>query len=152
MCSICWPADKTEVDTAVMPMSDSCDEAHCVSKNTSLDDTHACGLRKRKKAQITGRKPLPSEACGEHAAVVKSRQKDTLAAFGCICKAMLARGLQSCCSPRPQTLANIVSSSFNSRKAAKSRASLDTRCTKSCCEDDKSRRSLRSNSRALFFA
>ncbi|KAJ3555594.1 hypothetical protein NM688_g2489 [Phlebia brevispora] len=91
--------------------------------------THSCGLRKRKTSKTT---KMPVEACGEHKSLVRNRYKDTLAAFGCVCKAMLARGLQSCCTPHPP-IVNSFSASLASVHSAKgARRSLDT-CAGSCC-------------------
>lgn len=40
---------------------------------------------------------MPDVACGEHKSIALSRHRETLTLFGCICRAMLARGLESCC-------------------------------------------------------
>ncbi|CDO69787.1 hypothetical protein BN946_scf184766.g32 [Trametes cinnabarina] len=40
----------------------------------------------------------PKQACGEHRYIARSRYNETLSAFGCVCKALLARGMKSCCS------------------------------------------------------
>lgn len=74
--------------------------------------------------------------------VARTHQNDTLAAFGCICRAMLARGLQSCCSPRSHVLKKVTQSHSSLRKASKSksRSSLGSCCEKSCCGDKNSSR------------
>ncbi|KAI0092806.1 E1-E2 ATPase-domain-containing protein [Irpex rosettiformis] len=87
---------------------------------------HSCGLRKRKATK----KEMPKKACGEHVSEARHRQKDTLTAFGCICRAMLAKGLQSCCSTRAPLLPSITTSLVSLRKSNQSRSSLD-----SCCSD-----------------
>ncbi|EMD38979.1 hypothetical protein CERSUDRAFT_112690 [Gelatoporia subvermispora B] len=79
-----------------------------VKKHTSgtgnAVSTSACrrtGLRRRVTAQSGNDEAhahLPQEACVHHMSVARARQKSTLAAFGCICKALLAHGLQSCCT------------------------------------------------------
>lgn len=94
--------------------------------------THACGLRKRKVPK--NRDPLPKEACGEHKSLARNRYTDTLAAFGCVCKAMLARGLQSCCTHHPP-IANSLSASLLSVHAARKRKSSVSSCAGSCCEN-----------------
>ncbi|EJF64323.1 heavy metal translocatin [Dichomitus squalens LYAD-421 SS1] len=58
------------------------------------------GLRKRTTAQRpSSSSSVPKQACGEHRNMARNRYNDTLAAFGCVCKALLARGLKSCCTP-----------------------------------------------------
>ncbi|KAI0692281.1 E1-E2 ATPase-domain-containing protein [Cytidiella melzeri] len=89
------------------------------------DERHSCGLRKRKLAKTD----LPSKACGQHVSEARNRQKDTLAAFGCICRAMLAKGLQSCCSTRPPILKSGNAPSLPSlRKTHRGRPSFDSCC------------------------
>lgn len=89
---------------------------------------HSCGLRKRKANKPT--KSIPKKACGDHISLARSRQHDTLSAFGCVCKALLARGLQSCCAPRGHFPHSISSSLLNLRSAGKSRSRVS-----SCCGD-----------------
>ena len=80
-----------------------------------------------------GPRILPSTACGEHMTVAKTRQKDALTTFGCLCKALLARGRQSCCSTKPER-ARVVSLTAKSlRTSIKARKSTDTCCSSSSC-------------------
>lgn len=94
------------------------------------NQVHSCGLRKRKVAKAG--KDLPKEACGEHKSLARKRQQATLSAFGCVCKALLARGVQSCCSasPRVPITSTVTASLVSLRNALNSKASLS-----SCCED-----------------
>ncbi|KAI0704127.1 heavy metal translocatin [Earliella scabrosa] len=103
------------------------------------------GLRKRSVGKSTSpAKDVPKEACGEHRTIARSRYNDTLAAFGCICKALLARGLNSCCTPtaiRGNAVARSNSDKgstrrvFSGRKSSDSSrpASIDSCCGKSDC-------------------
>ncbi|KZT07545.1 heavy metal translocatin [Laetiporus sulphureus 93-53] len=138
-------------------------DSHISSETTSQHDEHqhkiaegspiiahvhtkddACahiGLRRR-HANRTGpeatQADLPTEACGQHKSFARKRYQDTLAAFGCICKAMLAHGLQSCCTTQhthksrsTSRLARSSRSQYASSIASiKSRRSVD-----SCCKD-----------------
>ncbi|KAI0752253.1 E1-E2 ATPase-domain-containing protein [Irpex lacteus] len=110
-------------------------------------ERHSCGLRKRKNTK----KELPKKACGEHASAARNRQKDTLAAFGCICKVMLAKGLQSCCSTRTPILPSIAPSLVSLRKTNQTRTSIDSCCSGGACHakgDGDSIRSVLRQSRA----
>jgi Cd2+-exporting ATPase len=109
------------------------------------NERHSCGLRKRKAV----RKELPKKACGEHVSAARNRQNDTFAAFGCICRAMLAKGLQSCCSTRAPILSAVTPSLPSLRKINRSRVSVSSRqSVDSCCSDGECRknspRSIRS--------
>ncbi|OCH96378.1 heavy metal translocatin [Obba rivulosa] len=82
---------------------------------------------------------LPSKACGHHMSVAWARQKSTLAAFGCICKAMLAHGLQSCCTTshaanKDDNISHIapLNRSTLSVVSKKSGHSINT-CADGCC-------------------
>ncbi|CAL1715297.1 unnamed protein product [Somion occarium] len=89
--------------------------ASTISSTASVDgDLHSCGLRKRKN--IAKPEGLPQVACGEHKSLALSRQRETLALFGCVCKALLARGLESCCVTQ--------STNKHSHSSSSSRASL----------------------------
>ncbi|KAF7795713.1 hypothetical protein EIP86_006878 [Pleurotus ostreatoroseus] len=116
--------------------------AACKPTNDSLESskTHACGLRKRKGAK--NGQGLPEEACGKHMLLVRDRYMDTLAAFGCVCKAMLARGLQSCCTPQAPVTRSLSASLIHSRGAGKRKYSISS-CAGSCCENE----SVKSRSR-----
>ncbi|PIL24554.1 transporter [Ganoderma sinense ZZ0214-1] len=101
------------------------------------------GLRKRTSAKSSSSPRVPTEACGEHRNIVRSRYNDTLAAFGCVCKALLARGVKSCCTPaasgkgvaRPASSKNSARLSIPKPTSAQSsRApSIDSCCGKSDC-------------------
>lgn len=78
------------------------------------------GLRKRSVTKASDTIPEPRmEACGEHRTIARSRYNDTLAAFGCVCKALLARGLKSCCSPTPKLGGKSVARSNSSKRSAR---------------------------------
>ncbi|KAI0664406.1 heavy metal translocatin [Cubamyces menziesii] len=106
------------------------------------------GLRKRTVAKASHTaSTYPEEACGEHRSIARSRYNDTLAAFGCVCKALLARGLNSCCSNplsgggRGKAVARSTSSKQSARLVARGRtscensrrSSVDSCCGKSDC-------------------
>ncbi|KAI8985602.1 heavy metal translocatin [Trametes punicea] len=85
----------------------------------------------------------PKEACGEHRSIARNRYNDTLAAFGCVCKALLARGLNSCCSTSFRGKAVVRSTSSRqsvrlmrhgrtSRDGSR-RSSVDSCCGKGDC-------------------
>ena len=98
-------------------------------------EASSCGLRNR-KASSKAKAALPKTACAEHKSLATNRYGDTLAAFGCICKAMIARGLQSCCTarPTPPTSNKLCASSRTPSRQSrtKSRVSVDS-CADSCC-------------------
>ncbi|KAH8102902.1 heavy metal translocatin [Cristinia sonorae] len=56
-------------------------------------------------------------ACGGHKTIAR-RQVETLASFGCICKALIARGLQGCCATKLSTTGQSIHSRNSSRRAA----------------------------------
>lgn len=102
------------------------------------------GLRKRTSAKhATSSATYPKEACGEHVSIARSRYNNTLAAFGCVCKVLLARGLNSCCSTPSsgKTAARSTSSRQSTRRAPRGRQSaessrrpsIDSCCGKSDC-------------------
>ncbi|KAI0946987.1 hypothetical protein AcV7_009546 [Taiwanofungus camphoratus] len=62
--------------------------------HTAGTDCVYTGLRKRSAK----RPDPPAEACGQHKSIARNRLRDTLLTWGCICKALLAHGRQSCCS------------------------------------------------------
>ncbi|KAI0358286.1 heavy metal translocatin [Trametes cingulata] len=102
------------------------------------------GLRKRTSAKHADSPPAyPKEACGEHRSIARSRYNDTLAAFGCVCKALLARGFNSCCghplggksvarSTSSKQKARLVPGSRKSGESSR-RSSVDSCCGKSDC-------------------
>ncbi|KAH9947016.1 heavy metal translocatin [Amylocystis lapponica] len=113
---------------------------HDSSASTDIDSC-AHGLRKR-ATKHNGHKHeqpnFPPEACGEHKSIAHNRYKDTLAAFGCVCRAMLAHGLRSCCTTKHAHAANSRSASPRihahpshspSSVSTKNRHSID-----SCCQ------------------
>ncbi|KAJ3482835.1 hypothetical protein NLI96_g6713 [Meripilus lineatus] len=96
-----------------------------------------------------GATSFPKQACEEHISIAKIRQRDALAAFGCVCRAMLARGWNSCCTtqsdkPRVRARKSIDSCCSSStcggktRKIKKRPASINTSCADSCCGDKSS--------------
>ncbi|KAL4252894.1 cation transport ATPase (P-type) family protein [Abortiporus biennis] len=114
----------------------------------NTESIHACGLRKRttkREGKLTV--TLPSEACKEHKSIARNRYTDTLTAFGCVCKAMLARGLQSCCSTRlPRARSTASLSSRPSVHSANS-SEADSCCGNSCCGEEKGK--LRDSSESV---
>ncbi|GJE93222.1 heavy metal translocating P-type ATPase [Phanerochaete sordida] len=103
----------------------------------SQAQVHSCGLRKRKTTKAA--KGMPSEACGEHKSLARKRQQATLSAFGCVCKALLARGLQSCCSSHAPVASTVSASLVSLRKSLRSKASLSSCCGDSACGRSPSR-------------
>ncbi|TFY69306.1 hypothetical protein EVJ58_g485 [Rhodofomes roseus] len=104
------------------------------------------GLRRRKSPRVEGDSvdatPFPSEACGEHRTFARKRYQQTLAAFGCVCKALLSYGLQSCCTNVNAAKGRAPSRSIrphSSRKSlipsTKSRVSVDSCCKGGGCCD-----------------
>ncbi|KAI0761788.1 heavy metal translocatin [Trametes elegans] len=97
------------------------------------------GLRRRTAGQRScAPAPPPKKACGEHQSIAKSRYNDTLAAFGCVCKALLARGCSSCCSTplHGKAVARSTSSRQSIRLVRRSRGSDEISCRSSvdsCC-------------------
>ncbi|KAL6306241.1 heavy metal translocatin [Sparassis latifolia] len=116
------------------------------------------GLRKRsaKHDDSHSESHYPTEACGEHTSIARSRYHDTLSAFGCICKAMLAHGLQSCCSTSTATEAAGVSASRTVRlprfsyppASTKSRQSVGSCCRGSSGDCNGGKNSIKSKSRS----
>ena len=104
------------------PQDPSC----CASENLEKG-----GLRKRKSPKVS-----TQDACSEHKKIIRKRHGDTLAAFGCICKAMLARGLQSCCTSRAPLASSVSASLRNLRTTSRSKASLASCCSDSACGKD----------------
>lgn len=108
------------------------------------------GLRSRHTARTdspTNVEPLPSEACGQHKMFARrKRYQDTLAMFGCVCRAMLAHGLQSCCTTKHahnnhsslRLVRSIYSSRAPSVTSARSRKSVDSHCKgNGCCTSER---------------
>ncbi|KAH9849871.1 heavy metal translocatin [Lenzites betulinus] len=102
------------------------------------------GLRQRTSAKPShSPPPYPKDACGEHRSIARSRYNDTLSAFGCVCRALLARGLSSCCSTpvNGKAVARSTPSRQSARGAPRARAScessrrssVDSCCGKSDC-------------------
>lgn len=58
------------------------------------------GGSKRDRAE--SRQMPAQDACSKHRRIVQKRYGATFAAFGCICKAMFARGLDTCCPMQSQ--------------------------------------------------
>ncbi|CCM02613.1 uncharacterized protein FIBRA_04716 [Fibroporia radiculosa] len=101
------------------------------------------GLRRRftsRSDTVIDPSSLPSEACGLHLSFARKRYQDTLTAFGCICKAMLAHGLKSCCttghSHQARSSSRLSSSARSSLLSGRSRSPTVSSCCKSsCCSD-----------------
>ncbi|KAI0731090.1 heavy metal translocatin [Earliella scabrosa] len=140
-CSCCDEKEERNTVGITKPATDTATPPPAAS-----DPCGHAGLRKRS----VGKSASPAqdgiqEACGEHRTIARSRYNDTLAAFGCICKALLARGLNSCCTPtalRGKSVARSISSKhsarliFPGRKSSESSrpASIHSCCGKSDCE------------------
>ncbi|KAH9893270.1 heavy metal translocatin [Cubamyces lactineus] len=119
----------------------------CLPVHVPTSTCGGSGLRKRTVAKAShSASAYPKEACGEHRSIARSRYNDTLAAFGCVCKALLARGLSSCCSnplggSRGKAVARSTSSKHGARLVARGRiscessrrSSVDSCCGKSDC-------------------
>ncbi|KAI0077746.1 heavy metal translocatin [Panus rudis PR-1116 ss-1] len=103
---VCKCATSTEEENIIKADTPAHVAEHSMPSTTEL---HSCGLRKRRPCKPV----LPQEACGEHKYLALTRQRETLSAFGCICKAMLARGLDSCCMTHG--LKGLVTSATSSR-------------------------------------
>lgn len=102
------------------------------------------GLRKRKTRSSDADDTaalIPPEACGQHMSFARSRYQQTLSAFGCICKAMLSYGLQSCCTTSNVLKGPMKAHSVRSRTSRKSllsakrSISVDSCCKGSGCCD-----------------
>ncbi|KAI0714207.1 heavy metal translocatin [Cerioporus squamosus] len=95
------------------------------------------GLRKRPVTKASPAPPTyPKEACGEHRTLARGRYNDTLTAFGCVCKALLARGLKSCCTPNGKAVARSGSSKRSTRVIFSGRTSHESSragSVHSCC-------------------
>ncbi|KAI0676041.1 heavy metal translocatin [Trametes maxima] len=102
------------------------------------------GLRKRASAkQSVIPTEKPKDTCCKDRAPSRSRYSDTLAAFGCVCKALLARGFDSCCTtrqnrkPTARSTSGTESARFVRRERPSSdisqRSSLDSCCGQSDC-------------------
>ncbi|KAL1945004.1 hypothetical protein VTO73DRAFT_2624 [Trametes versicolor] len=140
-------SDCTCCDKDAMATDSANNEDKAEAAPTSPGPAKTCqqsGLRKRTSAKhATSSATYPKEACGEHRSIARSRYNDTLAAFGCVCKALLARGLNSCCSTPlgGKTAARSTSSRQSTRRAPRGRPSaessrrpsLDSCCGKSDC-------------------
>ncbi|KAF2452828.1 E1-E2 ATPase-domain-containing protein [Lineolata rhizophorae] len=90
-----------------------CDDS-CLEKIAMRECEEQCGeLRNRKSANKAGKKPMASasvretrsssstrnnSSCDYHTQTTRQRYGAQLEAVGCICKALLARNLESCCS------------------------------------------------------
>ncbi|KAI1791898.1 heavy metal translocatin [Ganoderma leucocontextum] len=144
-------------DNAVTADCACCDDDGCKDKSkwdgpamssepTHLNPIKTCedsGLHKRTSAKSSSSPSIPKEACGEHRNIVRSRYNDTLAAFGCVCKALLARGVKSCCTPAAsgKAVARSGSSRHSARLSIPKRTSVqsshapsvDSCCGKSDC-------------------
>ncbi|THH31774.1 hypothetical protein EUX98_g2447 [Antrodiella citrinella] len=90
---------------------------------------HTCDLPRQSEERCNGRAKLPKKACGGHRSIAQ-RQRETLASFGCICKAMIARGLQSCCSTKLNDAGHSIG--LSAARAGKCKAAKS--CA-SCCDD-----------------
>ncbi|KAI9062670.1 heavy metal translocatin [Trametes sanguinea] len=91
-------------DCTCCESSGTIDHCHAEEKGKAASPVAAPPTDHKHSAQKTATKhdhsgpAYPKEACGEHRSIARSRYNDTLAAFGCVCKALLARGLNSCCT------------------------------------------------------
>ncbi|OLN96724.1 P-type cation-transporting ATPase 2 [Colletotrichum chlorophyti] len=84
---------------------------HCPGKAFSSSDTCTGGQ--------------DGKACRGHARSVREMYQAKLEALGCICRALLALGQESCCAPRERTSVERRRSSI---KSSRSRASVDSCC------------------------
>ncbi|KAM5541446.1 hypothetical protein V8D89_005000 [Ganoderma adspersum] len=140
--------ESTNVDAAGCACcdDDGCKDAKEDEAPIDVNPVKSCaesGLRKRTSTKSSSSPSIPKAACGEHRNIVRSRYNDTLAAFGCVCKALLARGVKSCCTPtasgkaaaRPASSRNSARLSIPKRSSIQSsRApSIDSCCGKSDC-------------------
>ncbi|KAH9935998.1 heavy metal translocatin [Epithele typhae] len=135
--------------------SDTCCDSEA-GGDTAVKTYEHFGVRKRSKKTVSESHHGSSKpACGTHRSIARNRYNDTLAAFGCICKALLARGLQSCCTTTTlgrsgKAVAHSQTSKRSSHRLVAGRtshdstrpASIDSCCDKGCC--DSPARSIRS--------
>lgn len=131
--------DNVDVDT-LSACSTCVDEEASQSPDTAAVSPAAkpcthIGLRKRKTRSSDASDMdalIPSEACGQHRSFARSRYQQTLSAFGCICRAMLSYGLQSCCATSDASKSPGKARSVRSRTSRKSFISVKT--VHSCCK------------------
>ncbi|KAH6995696.1 E1-E2 ATPase-domain-containing protein [Ilyonectria sp. MPI-CAGE-AT-0026] len=82
------------------------------------------------------------KACGQHHRSTRDRYGSTLEAIGCICRALLALGLESCCESRQRSSLEKKRCSKNSSTRSLKRASID-----SCCSTGSDAKSLTAKKR-----
>ncbi|KAK0622512.1 E1-E2 ATPase-domain-containing protein [Immersiella caudata] len=91
--------------------------------------------------------------CGYHKRVTRDRYATTLAALGCICRALLALGQESCCAPKQRSSIDRKqgrkrSGSRSSYKSAMSGHSFDSCCAKPGTSTSHQRHQSQKHSRA----
>ncbi|KAH8101622.1 heavy metal translocatin [Cristinia sonorae] len=99
-----------------------------------IDDSCAKGCCSSLPKEPKARSKIPKPACGGHQSIAR-RKMETLASFGCICKAMIERGLQSCCSTKI-TQAGQSPRSFGARRRSSGSIHKGTTPRASSCGGD----------------
>ncbi|KAF1951952.1 copper-translocating P-t [Byssothecium circinans] len=93
--------------------------------------------------------PEPSETCSDHAAKARKRYTKHLEAFGCICRALVGRGKESCCLPpikkasSPPKLSPRSSIDSCCAPVAGAEPSPTRPCDDECCGEPKSEDAVR---------
>lgn len=73
-------------------------ELTCNSKTVQNDDDGKCADKSCcTEPKGSGARPKPRTACRRHVKAAREKYSDRLAAIGCICRALIALGQESCC-------------------------------------------------------
>ena len=84
---------------------------------------NAAGTSRPEKGEVPQRR-----ACDHHRRAVREQYATALATLGCICRALIALGKETCCLPRGMPSPMRERSSRESLKRVRSRISVDSCC------------------------
>lgn len=124
----CCDDTKPEVEDPENPScckgkSSPCCDASCLDRLAARECTAQTGGSSSKGACDKGRDGKP---CGKHSQSTRQKYAAKLEALGCLCRALLAMGQDSCCPPPKR-------SSLERKRCSKRSSSTTRRSVDSCC-------------------
>ncbi|KAL2173737.1 E1-E2 ATPase-domain-containing protein [Thermothelomyces heterothallicus CBS 202.75] len=105
-------------------------------------EKYACGLTADSSTISTCGRAKDGKPCAEHANKARLTYAERLEAFGCICRALIALGQESCCLPSRRPPTGSARRRRSKESALRSRTSADSCCVASgadaaCCSTKK---------------
>ncbi|PTB67796.1 heavy metal translocatin [Trichoderma citrinoviride] len=135
------PDDKPAPDCCEGKISPCCDQT-CLDR-LALRECQGLepGQGSASKSASSCTRGRNGKSCEGHSRKIRDMYIEKLEALGCICRALIALGQESCCNPRRRSAGASVRSRSNKAASSRSRRSIDSFCASgadaNCCSSKK---------------